>query len=205
MSGATGALAFSSALTLISAYGKSQAQRAAGALEAEQMDAAGRLNQLRARDAIERGVSAETDLAAEQRLRRGQTVAAFAGQGVDPRTGSAFAVRQSQERLSQEERLRVRMSALREAWGLRQQARRQRTGAKFARLASESEAAQTLLTGGLQVARAGMLFRPRLTIADQLKRDRLRQLGSADVGAIDREIMFPLPDTGPGFSALGVD
>lgn len=161
---ATGALAGSSALTLVSAHTQSEARRAEGRFEAQQFQANARFAQLQARDAERRGETSARQIGEAAQAALGTARAGFATQGVDIGTGSAAETQAGIAAVSAQEQQRVLNDAWREAWGLRVQADDFRTRAGFARVAAEQEATSTLLTGLTSVARDVAAFQvPRRT------------------------------------------
>ena len=157
--GATGALAFSSALTVASAYSTSESERAQGQFEKQQFDAQARLARLGKADAQRRGDIAAAEQGEDTRLRVGAGVAARAAGGVSVSGEGSEALKRDVETRGRENRLKLLNNVWREQWGLETQALQLESQGRFANLAAQARARNTLLTGGLAVARDFAAFR----------------------------------------------
>lgn len=131
-----------------------QAASMRGRFENQIAERNAQLAEMQGEDALNLGQLAEN-------RQRGQTTqavasgrAAAAGQGIDINTGSAAAVRVSQELVGEIDALTIRNNAARQAWGYDVEAAHQRMQGRLALLGGENEAATerlasvgTLLTG----------------------------------------------------------
>lgn len=157
------------------AQGQANAQAASlrGRFQNDVAERNAQLAEMQREDALNRG-SLEEDRA------RGETAQAIASgrasaaaQGIDVNSGSAVAVRASQQLVGDIDATTIRNNAAREAWGYDVEAANQRMQGKLALLAGENEAAQdrlgsysTLLSGavGVYKAASGMPRTNTLTV-----------------------------------------
>jgi hypothetical protein len=146
-------MAVSSLGTFASAYSQSKAQRAEGDFNASIYESNARLQALQAEDAIIRGD--KEAVKAKQAAKRliGSQRAAMGAQGIDLESGSALDIQQETASLGAEEALNIKNNAWREAWGYRSQEADYKARAKYAKITGRSTAKNTLLTGGLTVAK----------------------------------------------------
>ena len=154
--GSSGALfATEAATTAIGTYAQSKALKAKGNYEAQIAETNARYADLAAEDTLARGDKTSSQVRREGKRVKGAQRAGFAGQGVDVNTGTAQAVQDSTETLSEMDALTVKNNAWREAWGYKTQAQDYRAQGRMARLSTKFDRATTLLTGGLQTIRSG--------------------------------------------------
>ena len=146
----SGANAIGSAST---AYSQSQALKAQGQFEQNQLNSNADLARLQSSDATIRG---EKDVATKKRQTRqvtGSQRAALAAQGLDVNSDTSSLIQEDTAGLGAEDVTTIRNNAWREAWGYKVQALDYGSQAKFAGISSKFKQNQTLLTGGLQFAR----------------------------------------------------
>jgi hypothetical protein len=74
-------------------------------------------------------------------------------QGIDLESGSALDIQQETASLGAEEALNIKNNAWREAWGYRSQEADYKARASYAKITGKNTARNTLLTGGLTVAK----------------------------------------------------
>lgn len=142
--------------SVASAYSQSESIKAKGAYDKQVADTNATLSKFKAQDAISRGATAELqqlkktdDLVSSQR-------AAQAASGADVGTGSAAIVRSSSQLMGQTDALTIKNNAWREAWGYTVQANNFKSQGEFAEIATNNEANNTLLTGGLKAVGYGL-------------------------------------------------
>lgn len=136
-----------------SAYQQSQAIKAQGKYQSNQLRFNAEVADLQATDAINRG---NADAATKKRQTKqviGSQRAALAAQGIEVNEDTASLIQQDTAGLGAEDVQTIKNNAWREAWGYRVQAVDYNAQAGFASVASRFNANQTLLTGGLQFAR----------------------------------------------------
>lgn len=137
----------------------SQAQARAARLEGDyagtQDERNAAIARLQASDAIARGDLSAGQRATAGRVQGGQAVAAFSGQGVDVSVGTPTDVGANNENLTALDIATIKNNAAREAWGYTTQAESLDQAAQFARRAGrnaatgyQTQAFNTLLTGG---------------------------------------------------------
>lgn len=150
-----GASGISSLASLVGGYAQSQAMKAKADFEAQQMNTNARLAEMNAKEAIAKGDSDAEKKRAEVRGVLGSQRASYASQGIDIGSGSAMTVQEDTAIQGAVDVETIKNNAYREAWGLKYQAGEARTEAQFRQISGRNEAAQTLLTGGLQALSYG--------------------------------------------------
>jgi len=146
-------MAISGLGTMASSYTQSKAQRAESDFNASIFESNARLQALQAEDAIIRGD--KEAVKAKQAAKRliGSQRAAMGAQGIDLESGSALDIQQETASLGAETALNIKNNAWREAWGYRAQESDLRSRANYARITGRNTSKNTLLTGGLTVAK----------------------------------------------------
>lgn len=132
---------------------QASALRAQGRMAQAVAERNARYIQLRARDATERGHRDAATRGREGAALEARQLAVQAAQGVDPSIGSAAAVRESTERMTQEDVLTIERNAMLEAWGFEQEARETLFEGQAERSAYRNAARTTASTAGYRVAR----------------------------------------------------
>jgi len=158
--------------TAATSYAQARALESEGAFKASVYESNKKIQELKAKDAIRRGdVEAKKAKQAAARL-IGSQRAAMGAQGIDIESGSALDIQEETASLGAEDALNIKNNAWREAWGYRTVAEDYSSKAKFARLTSKSKARNTILTGGLSIAkdlaRASYLSNRTTTLEDYL-------------------------------------
>lgn len=156
-----GSIAAFSALTMAGASysgaaDQATAMRTQGAIQSQQLNTNATLARMQAEDARLRG---EVD--AQRRARQGakdigSQRAAAAAQGIDVDTGSAADVQADTERATATDVATIRSNAWRSAWGFNVEAENKQSEAEFAKIAAESRAGSTIMTGGLNAIGYGL-------------------------------------------------
>ncbi len=134
------------------AYGTAQGQRAQGEYNEKLMELNAKMSDFQAEDAIRRG-----DKAAQDHLKRTQRMigsqrASLAAQGITIDTGSAAEVQADTAEIGAQDAMMIKNNAWREAWGFKVQGEDMRSRGRFARLAGDAQATQSLLGGGMKAA-----------------------------------------------------
>ncbi len=132
------------------AYAQSQARRAQGAYEKNQLETNQRLAEMQAEDAVKRGDEASHAEARAARKAIGTQRAVAAAMGNNPDSGSMADITAETALQSDINQTTIKANAWREAWGYRVQANQYGTGAQMAWNAADFEARQTLLSGGMK-------------------------------------------------------
>lgn len=145
----------SAASTGIGAYNQSQAMSAQGRFSRTFGNLNANMSDLQAGDAMRRG-----DLAASRQMLRtsmlvGSQRAAAAGQGVDVNSGSALDLQAQARRMGVLDANTIKMNAYKEAMGMRMQGANSRLRGDLSYMAGRNNATNTLLAGGLNMARQG--------------------------------------------------
>lgn len=138
------------------AYSQSQAMRSQGEYQQRVAETNESLSKFKAQDAIDRGnrASARNDMQTKRLI--GSQRAALASQGIDVNVGSAADVQEDSRAMGALDSLTIRNNAWREAWGYRVQASNDSYQGKFSRMAADSDADNTLLTGGMKAVSSGL-------------------------------------------------
>lgn len=138
------------------AYSQSQALRAQGEYQQQVANTNSGLAMVKAQDAASRGeISAGRNDMQTQRLIGAQR-AALASQGVDVNSGSALEVQKDSAAMGALDSLTIRNNAWREAWGYKVQSLNDSYSGEFSKMAGDSEADNTLLTGGMKAMSSGL-------------------------------------------------
>lgn len=132
------------------AIGNQNAARASAAQARRNKHIQGRM----AEDAINRGADDVQTYRTRVRQMLGTQRAGFAGQGIEVDSGSPLAVAQDTQAQAQLDENRIRLNAMREAWGYKQAGAQYRTQANLATTQGNFAVGETLLTGGAQLARS---------------------------------------------------
>lgn len=117
-----------------------------------------RIAKIQEADAIRRGEKRVSRLRGRQAQLTGTQIANLAGQGIDPFSGTGAAVIVESRFFGDLDILETRNNARLEAFGFRSQALTSEGRGRFARLEAKTAARQTLLTGGLSIARDLAMF-----------------------------------------------
>lgn len=144
-----GATALGAGSQLIGAYNQSQAIKAQGRYQQGIAESNAITDEMKARDAIERGRQESMVVRNRAAQVRGQQRASYAGQGVDVNSGSALSVQDEAYTMGEIDALTVKNNAWREAWGFKTDAMQQRGQGRLAMMTAKSNARNTLLTGGI--------------------------------------------------------
>lgn len=123
-----------------------------------------------AKDALLRGDEAAAAARRDGELVGGAQRTAYAGQGVDPSSGTASAIQAESAQNAEFNALTARNNGWREAWGLRAKASEYDRQGRLATMESKARARSTLATGGLRLLKTGMDY-------GDFKGDRNREAG----------------------------
>lgn len=152
-----GLFAASSAVNAVgsaaSSYQQSQAIKAQGNYQKNQLQFNAQVAELQATDAINRGNKEASTKKRQTKQIIGSQRAALAAQGIEVNEDTASLIQQDTAGLGAEDVQTIKNNAWREAWGYRVQALDYNSKAGFTSVASRFNSNQTLLTGGLQFAR----------------------------------------------------
>jgi hypothetical protein len=144
-----GAMVFSSVLQSLSlAY----AQREEGRRLEIVGEANARLAEREAEDALKRGHVKEAKVRAKTKLLIGSQRAALAAQGIRVDVGSAQDVQEEAFVFGEEEAKNVKISAMREAYGYKVTASQATERGRVAKAHGRSQAADTILAGGIRAS-----------------------------------------------------
>lgn len=156
-----GSIAAFSALTMAGASysgaaDQSQAIRTQGAIQSQQLSTNAQLARMQADDAKNRG-----EIEAQKRARQGakdqgSQRANLAAQGIDVNTGSAADIQTDTGRAAATDVATIRSNAWRSAWGFNVEADNMQSQAQFEKIAAESRAGSTIMTGGLNAIGYGL-------------------------------------------------
>jgi hypothetical protein len=138
------------------ANSQSEAIKAQGQYQSNQLDFNAKLSDIQAKNALDRGSKNATSLKRRAKVLAGSQRAAAAAQGIEVGSGSAADIQADTATFSNQDAQEIRNNAWREAWGYNVEAMNLRSQARMARSGSEFAAKQTLLTGGIQAANYGM-------------------------------------------------
>ena len=146
------------ASTIASSYTQSRAIKAQGAYESQIAESNARLAGLQSEDALARGEQEARNYQINLKKLQGTQRASLAAQGLDLGYGSAADVLSDTAYLGAMDVLTIRNNAFRESWGYDIQASEYRSQAGFAQTTAKFRSAQTILTGGMQLATMGTQF-----------------------------------------------
>lgn len=139
-----------------SAYSQSQAYKAAGANARQIGDTNARTAELQAKDATSRGNRAAIEVKKQAGRVAGDQRVAFAAQGVDVNSGTAAGIQEDTRAMGALDALTIQNNATLEAWGYKMGGINASAQGRSAEISANSQAAQTLLTGGLRAAGNGL-------------------------------------------------
>jgi len=111
---------------------------------------------LQAQDAISRGELETTKRRQLGKSILGQQRAGYSGQGVDVSSGTAAILAEQTSQMSEEDAMRIKLDAMRQAWGLRSQASMMRWEADQNLKTTRQKAIVGTVTGAAQGALMGM-------------------------------------------------
>ena len=139
--------------TAMTSFSQAKAQASEGAFNASIYESNARIKEIMAADSIRRGkVEAKKAKQAANRLIGSQRVA-LGAQGIDVESGSALDIQEETAALGADDARVIENNAWREAWGLRASAVDYSGKAKFERITSKNKSKNTILTGGLTIAK----------------------------------------------------
>jgi len=157
-------VAASSAISVIgSTYTQSRAIKSQGAYEQQVANSNARMAELQSEDAIRRGETEAQNYSFQVKKLLGSQRARLAAQGLDLGFGSASDVLQDTARFGALDTLTIRNNATREALGYQIQASEYRSQGAFAKITASQKRAQTILTGGMQLANVGASYAGQLS------------------------------------------
>lgn len=139
--------------TMSSSYAQSKALKTQGAYQKQQFDTNARIADIQAADAIKRGDKESANHMRKVRQLIGSQRAKAAASGVDANSGSALDIQLDTSNFGALDALTIKNNAWREAWGYRVQANDYRGQGAMASLSAKNAARNTILTGGLTVAK----------------------------------------------------
>lgn len=152
--GAVAALtAVSVGTTLVSSMQQSNAYKMQAAYEKNAYDWNARIAEIQAQDAVDRGEKAANELKKNTRRLIGAQRAALAAQGIAIDEGDALDIQLETAELGAADAQEIKNNAWREAWGYRVNALDLRGKGSFAELSGKTAARNTLLTGGMNIAK----------------------------------------------------
>lgn len=156
--GLTGALLASQAiLTVGQTITQASALSTQSAIDTSTAQINEEFSELQAEDAIARGEEDVVNFRKQVKTLIGSQRARLAAQGIDVESGSALEIQLDTAAIASEDVLTIRNNAFRESMGFEVSAIQFKTEAATARLRGRTERAQTILTGGLQLAEIGLL------------------------------------------------
>lgn len=138
------------------AVGQANAQRMQGDYQKMVGDTNARLATMQAQDATTRGDRTAGQIQRQGKQMIGSQRAALAAQGVDVNSGSAADVQAGTAAMTAHDALTAKNNAWREAWGYQVQANQSSAAGQFAKIAGDSSANNTILTGGMQALSTGL-------------------------------------------------
>lgn len=153
MSATTALMGVSALSSIGTAFAQSSAQKSAGIYQQSVYESNQRLAEIQAKDAITRGDTEARKSLQNTRVLIGAQRAAMAAQGLNLEDGSALDIQQETAGIGAMDALDIKNNAWREAWGYKVQANQSSQQAKFASITARSQSRNTLLTGGLSVAK----------------------------------------------------
>jgi hypothetical protein len=162
----TGAgLGIMAASSLASGISEGEAARAQGDFAAAQGEANAKMAELQASEVEKKG---QKDASIFRRKGRGQIgaqKAALAAQGIDIGSGTAAEQIEESGQFLEEDASRIRMNAIKEAYGIKTEAINIRAQGKFDQIAGKARQRSSLLTGGMQAAGfAAQGFKPSASV-----------------------------------------
>jgi hypothetical protein len=151
-----GATAAVSASSMISAYGQSEALKTQGQYQERMADLNAKSMEWQADQVIEKGNEDASAYRRKMRQLEGKQKVAMAAGGLDTTSGSAAELLAETQTISVLDQATIKNNAYRAAWGLKSEASNLRGAGEFARVSSESQSRQTLVTGGLNAVSGGV-------------------------------------------------
>lgn len=151
--GTISSAASESMATFGEAYAQEKALKAQGAYTRQMFETNSRLATMDAEDAIRRGDNAAASHEADTDRLIGAQRARLAAQGQDLESGSALDIQLDTAELGAQDALTIRNNAWREAWGYRVAASDMGYKGRFAMLAANNAAVNTILTSGMDIIR----------------------------------------------------
>lgn len=139
-------------LQLFQAYGQAQALAAMGDYQKSMSEINARNAELQAKDAIKRGDEAASEYSKKVNQTVGSQRTAYASQGVDIGYGSAKEIQKETYEIGARDAMTIKNNAFLEAMGYKSQAAEMNRAGRMAQMGSKSEAASTLLAGGINAA-----------------------------------------------------
>ena len=139
-------------LQLFQAYGQAQSMEAMGDYQKSMSEINARNAELQAKDAISRGDSAAEEYAKKVNQTVGAQRTAFASQGVDIGYGSAKDIQRETYEIGARDTMTIKNNAFLEAMGYKSQAAEMSRAGRMAQMGARSEAASTLLAGGMNAS-----------------------------------------------------
>lgn len=118
-------------------------------------DSNARYARMAADDAIKRGDLDASKIHKETKRVVGSQRAAFAAQGIDVGVGSALDVQEDTKLTGELDRIKTKNNAYMEAFGYKIQASQDSLSGKLAKIQGDTTAKSSLITGGVNAARAG--------------------------------------------------
>jgi len=138
------------------AYSGAQARKAQGAFQESVSQTNSLFARKEAEDEMNRGEKAARRVQTEAKKVQGAQRAALAAQGVDLNSGDALDIQKETQIMAAEDEKTARTNAIRAAWGHEASALASTSQGKFAKMAADNEARNTILTGGMQALGYGM-------------------------------------------------
>lgn len=139
-----------------SAASSASATRAQGAYQAQVASVNAGMAETQANQALSRGDQQVHAIERQKLLAQGQTRARAAASGVDPDSGDAASVQTESNLAAAEDVRTTKNNAWLSAFGFKTQANNATAQGKFARLAAENNARNTVLTGGMRALGYGI-------------------------------------------------
>lgn len=139
-----------------SAYSQSKAYKAAGEYQRQVGDINARTSDLQAADAVRRGDKNSIEARKAAGKVAGDQRVAFAAQGVDVNSGTAAQIQEDTHAMGALDALTIQNNATLEAWGYKMGGINATASGRMAEISGNSQATQTLLTGGIRAAGNGL-------------------------------------------------
>ena len=137
----------------VSSIQQSQAIKAQGNYQKNQLQFNAQVADLQAEDAINRGNKDAATVKKQSKQIIGTQRAGLAAQGIEVNADTASLIQQDTAGLAAEDVQTIKNNAMREAWGYKVENLNYTTEAKMAATSARFNSAQTLLTGGLSFAK----------------------------------------------------
>jgi len=159
----------STLLTGIQSITQAMAQKTMSQIQKQSYEINKKFAEMQATDAIKRGDREATLHAKKIKKLIGTQRANLAAQGIEVNADSALDIQMESAEFGAIDVETIRSNAFREAWGYKVQALDLGTKGISVELSGESQARNTLLTGGLNTLNLGLDFYRRKSIEDYLK------------------------------------